>query len=326
VGDEIVHADAEAELPAKLMADDLDERQSLAQATKDVGRVNGTAFKSACRHHGEVSMRESCQRVAGDVTRIAEASDPGAFVCLARLVGMHPVSAPSDRDDPRLLSAWRTWLSALAVDAEAAVAAALAYEALAGEGRDAWLDALDEDRASLGVPAVALYAPLLAVEPDEGRRARIGTAMATAGAVTPPRGDVRALLGRAPGGDHVCVLVSPLYLDFVALLVCRYRPDRGFVSVRRDPVRHIVDAIGRRIDGTSFVAGSPLACTVDGVSVVESPLTVVVEELAHTIVADRREGRAAPEALGSYVHLFAPDIGGAAGPPSPRPSPVPSLP
>jgi hypothetical protein len=237
------------------------------------------------------------------------------------------MSAPADRDDPRLRSAWRTWLSALAVDAEAAVAAALAYEALAGEGRDAWLDALDEDRASLGVPAVALYAPLLAVEPDEGRRARIGTALATAGAGTPSRGDVRALVGRAPGGEHVCVLVSPLYLDFVALLVCRYRPDRGFISVRRDPVRHIVDAIGRRVEGTSLAGGSPLACTVDGVAVVESPLTFVVEELAHTIVADRREGRSAPEVLGSYVHLFAPDIGSVgSGPPSPRPSPFPSLP
>ena len=68
------------------------------------------------------------------------------------------MSGPDDRDDPRLRSAWRTWLSALAVDAEAAVAAALAYEALAAEGRDAWLDALDDDRDKLDVPAGATAA------------------------------------------------------------------------------------------------------------------------------------------------------------------------
>jgi hypothetical protein len=232
------------------------------------------------------------------------------------------MSVPSDREDPRLRSAWRTWLSALAVDAEAAVAAALAYEALAGEGRDAWLDALEEDRASLGVPAMALYAPLLAVEPDEARRTRMGAALATEGASPPPRPHVRALLGEAPSGEHVCVLVSPLYLDFVALLVCRYRPDRGFISVRRDPVRHVVDAVGQGVPGTKLEGSLPLACTVDGVAVVESPLSVVVEELAHAIVADRRYGRSAPEGLGSYVHLFAPDIG--TGPATPRPLPPPA--
>ena len=236
------------------------------------------------------------------------------------------MSAPDDRDYPRLRSAWRTWLSALAVDAEAAVAAALAYEALAAEGRDAWLDALDEDRDKLDVPAVALYAPLLAVEPDETRRARIARALAKEERTPPARDAVRALLGQAPSGEHVCVLVSPLYLDFVALLVCRYRPDRGFISARRDPVRHVIDAIGRRFDGGDET-GLPLSCTVDGVAVVESPLSVVVEELAHAIVADRREGRPAPEVLGSYVHLFAPDIVSAgSGPASPRPSPPPAGP
>jgi len=233
------------------------------------------------------------------------------------------MTGPDERDDPRLRSAWRTWLSALAVDAEAAVAAALAYEALADEGRDAWLDALDEDGAGLGVPAVALYAPLLAVEPDPVRRARIARALEKEEGTVPPQESVRALLGEAESGEHVCVLVSPLYLDFVALLVCRYRPDRGFVSARRDPVRHVIDAIGRRFPrpGVAAEGSPPLACTVDGVAVVESPLSLVIEELAHAIVADRREGRAAPEVLRSYVHLFAPEIVSTAV--SSRPSPPP---
>jgi hypothetical protein len=242
------------------------------------------------------------------------------------------MSAPADGDDPRLRSAWRTWLSALAVDPEAAVAAAFAYEALAPDGRDAWLDALDEDGANLGVPAEALYAPLLVVEGDASRRARITAALAQGESPGPERASVRALLGEAPSGERLCVLVSPLYLDFVALLVCRYHPDRGFVSARRDPVRHVVDAIGRRFapvigrDGATVASQSPLVCMVDGVSVVEAPVSVVIEELAHAIVSDRREGRAAPAVLGSYVHLFAPDIAGTPGPPSRRSSPFPSGP
>jgi hypothetical protein len=34
----------------------------------------------------------------------------------------------------------------------------------------------------------------------------------------------------------------------------------------------------------------------------------VVEDLAHAVVADRRRGRAAPEVLKGYVHLFALDV------------------
>src|SRR5580658_3109558 len=84
-----------------------------------------------------------------------------------------PMSRPEEGHDPRLRAAWRTWLSALAVDADAAVAAALAYESLAPEGRDAWLDAIATDLDDMGipVPAIALYAPLLAVEEDESRKA-----------------------------------------------------------------------------------------------------------------------------------------------------------
>jgi hypothetical protein len=244
------------------------------------------------------------------------------------------------------------------VDADAAVAAALAYESLAPEGRDAWLDAiaLDLDDMRIPVPAIALYAPLLAVEEDEARKARMGAALAARGqAVTPAsrqRG-VRALCGRAPTGEHACALLSPLYLDFVTVLVCRYHPDRGLFSAHRDPMRHLTDVVGRRLpdayrsaddgtsaasprrgqdDGTSAADGTspappergrnrrprrgqdggarkePWACTLDGIWMVEAPLSDVVEELAHAIVADRRQGRAAPEILGAYAHLFVPDL------------------
>src|ERR1700710_2691645 len=75
--------------------------------------------------------------------------------------------------DPRTHAAWRTWLAALAKDADAVTAAALAYESLNPEGRVAWLDALDQDTPAVGVPTIALYAPLLGVEEDDERRARI---------------------------------------------------------------------------------------------------------------------------------------------------------
>jgi|HubBroStandDraft_1064217.scaffolds.fasta_scaffold93234_2 hypothetical protein len=217
--------------------------------------------------------------------------------------------------DPRLRAAWRTWLSALAVDADAAVAAALAYESLAPEGRDAWLDAiaLDLDDMRIPVPAIALYAPLLAVEEDESRKARMGAALAARGqAITPAsrQQGVRALCGRAPTGEHACALLSPLYLDFVTVLVCRYHPDRGLFSARRDPMRHVTDVVGRRLpdaygDGART---APWACTLEGISMVEAPLSDVIEELAHAIVADRRQGRAAPEIFGAYAHLFVPDL------------------
>jgi hypothetical protein len=256
-----------------------------------------------------------------------------AFVCLGPLVGMESMSELGTEQDPRLRSAWRTWLSALAIDPEAAVAAALAYEALSPEGRDAWLDALalDIDDMHIRVPAVALYAPLLAVEPEEGRKARIGAALAARGqsitqAIRHER--VRALCGRAPMGEHVCALLSPLYLDFVSVLVCRYRPERGVLAARRDPIRHVVDVVGRKLSdhGAGVESGEPdartepLVCTLDGISMAEAPLCDVVEDLAHAIVADRRQGRAAPEVFRAYAHLFVPNV----GPSAPSTPPFPS--
>src|SRR5262245_1508381 len=79
--------------------------------------------------------------------------------------------------DPRIHAAWREWLAALATDAEAGIAAAHVYAELPAPARDAWLDALAEDHPNLGVPPVAIYAPLLSVETDPARRARMEQAM-----------------------------------------------------------------------------------------------------------------------------------------------------
>jgi hypothetical protein len=192
-------------------------------------------------------------------------------------------------------SAWRSWLSALATDAEAAMAAALAYESLPDDSRDAWLDAIDADAPTLEVPRVALYAPLLAVESDCARRERIEERIATDPHARPAGyGEAQALCGVGPDGTHACVLVAPLYLNFVQVIVCRYTPGGGFVTVRHDPLRHADDL-------------KPV-CDVEGVTVEPTPLRVVIEELAHAILADRRNKQATPPALASFAHLFGPHL------------------
>lgn len=174
------------------------------------------------------------------------------------------------------------------------MAAALAYESLPADARSAWLDALDVDAPTLEVPRVALFAPLLAVESDPARRERIEAQIAADPHARPAGyGEAQALHGVGADGTHACVLVAPLYLDFVQVLECRYTPGGGFVSARHDPLRHGGDL-------TPF-------CDVDGVTVEPTPLRVVIEELAHAVLAGRRRQQAAPPALASFAHLFGPD-------------------
>jgi len=175
------------------------------------------------------------------------------------------------------------------------MAAALAYESLPDEGRDAWLEALEADAPEIGVPLVALYAPLLAVEGEPARRDRIETRIAgDALAQQATGGEAHALRGVGVDGVHACVLVAPLYLDFVQVLQCRYTPAGGFVTVRHEPLRHTGEL------GT--------VREVEGVAVEPTPLRVVVEELAHAILADKREQRTTPPALASFAHLFGPTL------------------
>ncbi|MBW2454474.1 MAG: hypothetical protein JRI68_08185 [Deltaproteobacteria bacterium] len=197
--------------------------------------------------------------------------------------------AGSSRVDPRLRGAWQAWLSSLATDSEAATAAAHLYGELPMEARDAWLDALVEDLPDLAVPPVAVYGPLLAVEDDADRRARICQA---AGAVLGPITSVdRALFGTASGGVRMAALVIPLYLDFVRLLVCRFVKDRGFDWVRQDPFVIVTEAPA---------GGSEI----DGVELFVSSTEAVVDELAHAVLAHRRTGRTLPKLLCDCSDLF----------------------
>lgn len=194
--------------------------------------------------------------------------------------------------DPRFVGAWREWLSALATDADAALAAADVYERLEPPGRDAWLDALAEDGPQLAVPRVALYAPLLSVEEDPGRRARIETGIIE-GHLDMPAATrrVRALRGILPRGERVAVLVTPLYLDFVKVLTCRYAPDRGFSWVRDEPMSNERDA---PLDGSR----------IEDVRLEVTPLKVVVDDLARAILAAGRAGAVLPASLSGYANLF----------------------
>ncbi len=205
----------------------------------------------------------------------------------------------SDAADPRLSSAFRAWLEALATDPEAATAAAMAYESLAPDGRDAWLDAIALEAPLLDVPALALYAPLLGVESDDTRRARINAALAAAPATPHPPRTLRALHGVLPSGEMVAAIVIPLYLDFVELLVCRYQPDVGVTSARRGPL----------LRSTEVWSGPGAIREIDGAALEEIPFAYVVEGLAHALVADRRQGRPPPEPLRTYDFLFTLDLG-----------------
>jgi hypothetical protein len=193
--------------------------------------------------------------------------------------------------DPRFHAAWQEWLRALATDADAALAAAHVYRDLDADARDALLTALTEDSPALAVPRVAIFAPLLAVESDPARRARIELAIGNDVGADLGRRRVRALRGIAPDGARVLALVSPLYLRFVDVLFCRYFADEGFVWVRHDSLLDEQDAPAN-------------GAAVDGVRVEATPLTPVIEELAHAVLAQRRRGRELPPALHLFAHLF----------------------
>jgi hypothetical protein len=203
---------------------------------------------------------------------------------------------PGDSDDEnvkalppgRARAAWQAWLRALADDAEAALAAALTYDALGSAERDAWLDALDEDAPQVLVPPESLYAPLLLVEDDDARRLRI--VMACGG--MPARGPARAWWGKRDDGLHVCVVVAPLWLRFVETLRCGYSPDEGIAFAEHDPLRREDDVPHSEHRGAQLE---------------RAPLAHVIEGLAHAILSDRRASREVPAAVTAFAHLFSPD-------------------
>jgi hypothetical protein len=208
--------------------------------------------------------------------------------------------------DSRVLDAWCEWLGALATDAEAALAAAIAYRELDAQGRTSWLNALEQDSVRLKVPRIAVYAPLLAVESDPERRDRITFAMGPAQIEATPRAAVQALSARHADGVRIATVIVPLYLDFVQVLACAYRPERGFSWVRHDP---IVDTKHAPRPGDLL----------DGAILERTPLKALIDELSHAVLSQRRGGREIPEALRVFADLFGPNIGGSTPPPPSAP-------
>ena len=196
----------------------------------------------------------------------------------------------SDAASDRVERAWRTWLEALARDAEAALGAAFAYEALDDRGRTAVLDVLEVDAMRLSVPRVAVFAPLLSVETDPARRERICAAMGNdvgANVIVPPR----ALMGTTKNGDTIVLAETHMYLGFVRVTVCRLTPDRCVHWVRSDPLN---DARDVTLPG----------CLVEGAKLEEVPLRTAVDSIAHALVAQRRLFGELPPNLRPLVELF----------------------
>lgn len=215
-----------------------------------------------------------------------------AFGTVARMAATGRRRA-SDAEPPasdRVEPAWRAWLEALASDAEAALGAALAYETLDAKARGAVLDVLESDAQRLGVPRVAIFAPLLAVERDEERRERIRRAM---GDDVAPESHVpaRALFGVAPDGDQIVLAETHVYLDFVRITTCRIVPDECVRWVRSEPLVHAKDAprSGHRV----------------GDVVLELvPWSAAIDVIARAVVAQRRREGGLPESLRPLLELF----------------------
>ncbi len=192
--------------------------------------------------------------------------------------------------DERSAVVWRQWLESMARDPEAALAAAIAYRELDADGRERWLASLAADAPRVSVPRVAIYAPLLAVELEPERRARIVAAMGEDADAARPTERARGFLGKRRDGTSLYVLVLPLYLDFVQVLACSVRAG-CFEWVRHDPV--------------SSVAAAPRAYqTLEGVRLEAHPVKAVLDELATVVLSHRRAGLPLPEALMILVDLL----------------------
>jgi hypothetical protein len=222
----------------------------------------------------------------------ATASDGGAET-LPSGRQFTPLPAVPGSVDRRMLEAWCQWLTAMASDAEAALAAAFAYRDLDANARDTWLGALAQDADRLNVPKAALYAPLLAVESDSRRRRRMLLAAGGDLSEVAPRGEAYALAGWGKRGLRVATLVTPLYLDFVQVLACGYNHQRGFDWVRHDPI------VDRRKAPT-------FNSIIEGVKVEAASLNALIDDLAHAVLAHQRAGRSPPEALRVFSDLFEP--------------------
>lgn len=247
---------------------------------------NARAKDPATRPRSPLQYRESCSSFARLMEDSAELSSVRS--------GGHPDSLGSAElpdADTRVVEAWRGWLEVLGTDAEAALAASMAYRQLDAAGRERWLAAVDQEVERVHVPRIALYAPLLAVEADPERRSAILRSLGPAEASATPRASARGLRGCSSGGLQVAAIVTPLYLDFAQVLACGYRVGEGIEWVRHDPIvnRHKTPRPGEKIGGVALES---------------TTLKVLVDELAHAIVAHSRSGKSIPEALRAFADLF----------------------
>ncbi|MCH2110165.1 MAG: hypothetical protein MK135_12625 [Polyangiaceae bacterium] len=185
-------------------------------------------------------------------------------------------------DEPRNTQLWREWLRSMATNPEAALAAAIAYREMDDAGRMRWLESLRTDVDELDVPAVAVYAPLLAVESNEERRDLLKLGLNVDEASLPSQ-EPWALGARSDPESKLILLVIPLYLDFVQILACTIQ--RGtFSAVRHDPIAL----------ATAVPAPNELF---DGARLERVPLKSALDDIASTILSHRRTGAAIPDAL-----------------------------
>jgi hypothetical protein len=140
---------------------------------------------------------------------------------------------------------------------------------------------------------VAVFAPLLAVETDPGRRLRIAQLLQPGLCDVPQSGGEAYYRARLRSGTVIASIVSPLYLEFVQVLACCYIPGDRFLWVRHDPIAHRDRCESSRE-------------ALSGVQLEVAPRHVIVDELAETVVAVHRRGEILPEPLCLFAHLFTP--------------------
>jgi hypothetical protein len=204
--------------------------------------------------------------------------------------------------EPRVGALWGEWLHALTCEPDAALAAADVYSRMTDVERDRWLNELERDVSCFSVPAVAVFAPLLAVEVNGPRRARMQEMMRLHTPFSVAREPLRALLGET-SLCRCAVLVAPVYLDFFQVLACTFIPGERFLQVAHDPILRRAEA------PVAGLCTHVELCKLAGVGgeslwLDETPVTSVVDELAVTIVAHERSGQVLPEALRSFSDWF----------------------
>lgn len=192
--------------------------------------------------------------------------------------------AEDNGSDDVARAAWSRWLRLLSHDEDAALGASLAFADLAAHDRDTWLDALDRELMSADHAAYA-YAPLLAVEEDPSRRARMLARLLRRAPAS--REPVVHVAGRVP---YRAIVALSVYVPYVAVVGIVFDA-QGVHEFVTEPLCH-EEGIAERV--ASFV-GQPSA---------RWAFRDFVDELALSIIAHRRRGSPFPPGLADYSALF----------------------